>query len=173
MPSVSFKQHGYWVSVLENPLSSERQKTVAEDFLDEDKKEGIWQDKYPGMVTGLIKKDGKYLLLFNNKQKKWASPGGKIEWDETHLNALKRELKEEVGIEVRDAKLVFKGKFAECIIDTSFYIYVIKDFVGEPMNIEKEKHSDMRWLTKSEIKNFMRMSLLAGCDVWLLQNKKM
>lgn len=55
----------------------------------------------------LIRPDGRFLLALRPKGKTWGGywefPGGKIESGETALDALKRELKEEIGIEVQQA----------------------------------------------------------------------
>lgn len=74
-------------------------------------------------ATAIIRKNGKYLIIQRSKNKKafpgkWTVPGGKIEADD-YINlpkttsdhwyfaidkALRREIKEETGLEVRDLK---------------------------------------------------------------------
>ena len=65
------------------------------------------QIKYIG-VYGLIIKENKILLIKKNGgpyDGKLDLPGGKIEFNESIEDALKRELQEEVGIEITDYKL--------------------------------------------------------------------
>ena len=52
------------------------------------------------VVAGIVEKDGKLLLFFNEKHKKWEFPGGKVEEGETDVEALKREWREELDCEI-------------------------------------------------------------------------
>ena len=56
------------------------------------------------VVCGIIFKDDKILLTRRKKGKSlegfWEFPGGKVEKEETDTIALKRELKEELGLEI-------------------------------------------------------------------------
>lgn len=58
------------------------------------------------VVCGIIYKDNKILLTRRKKEKSmggfWEFPGGKVEDGESDKDALKRELKEELNLEVYD-----------------------------------------------------------------------
>ena len=60
-------------------------------------------------VYGIIMEDNKIILVKKNGgpyDGKFDLPGGSIEFGETPLEALKRELKEELGINLKDCKLI-------------------------------------------------------------------
>ncbi len=52
-------------------------------------------------VGAYIIHEGKLLLIFHNKLKIWLPPGGHIEQNETPDDAVKREVKEEVNLEIK------------------------------------------------------------------------
>ncbi|MCH7887579.1 MAG: NUDIX domain-containing protein, partial [Candidatus Marinimicrobia bacterium] len=64
------------------------------------------------VVAGIIKHNGQYLITkrFENSHLggMWEFPGGKIMKGESEKIALKRELKEEVGIECSVGRLVYE-----------------------------------------------------------------
>lgn len=74
----------------------------------------------PKVVAGaLILHKGKMLLIRSDKWwGKWTVPGGKIEWGETIESALRREVMEEVGLDVNVMK--FLG-VQEAIMPREFY----------------------------------------------------
>jgi len=59
-------------------------------------------------TVGLIAlKDNKILLAFSKNKKAWYLPGGKIDANETAVQALRREVKEELNMDVDPDKLKF------------------------------------------------------------------
>ncbi len=80
-------------------------------------------------------------------------PGGAIEYGETAKQALKRELKEELGIEVSIVKQVF------CLDDilkkenqhwlVPFYLCKIKE--GHPSILEPEKFTKIAWFSPNKL----------------------
>ncbi len=55
-------------------------------------------------IAGIIIKDGKMLMLKGRGYLELWTPGGKVEENETDEECLKRELKEEIGVELLSAK---------------------------------------------------------------------
>jgi 8-oxo-dGTP pyrophosphatase MutT (NUDIX family) len=51
-------------------------------------------------ATAYVLYDNKVLLHFHSKLKKWLPPGGHIEPDETPPDAVRREVKEETGLDI-------------------------------------------------------------------------
>jgi len=77
----------------------------------------------------------------------WAKPGGGVELGEKVEDALKREIKEELDIEIEVIK--FLG-FTEGIVDGQHWIalnYLAKIIGGEIKNLEPEKHEEIKWFS--------------------------
>ena len=55
-------------------------------------------------IAGIIIKENKLLLLKGRGHKHLWTPGGKLEKGETDKECLKRELKEEIGVDLIEAK---------------------------------------------------------------------
>lgn len=74
----------------------------------------------PEVVIGVFiqNKQGKIALFKSSKWKTWIPPGGHIEYGETIEEAVKREVKEEVGININNMKLI---RVAEIIDNPSFH----------------------------------------------------
>jgi len=70
--------------------------------------------KHIEVVAGLIFRDGRLLACQRHEcgsfPLKWEFPGGKVEVGESDVDALRRELREELGIAVRHAKQIFQHK---------------------------------------------------------------
>ncbi len=75
----------------------------------------------------LQKKDSGYSLGPN----KWSLVGGNIEKDESEKDAIKRESREEIGIEFRDSevrpykKIMFKGRLNRTDVEMEHNIFII------------------------------------------------
>ncbi len=55
----------------------------------------------------LVLKDNKLLLAYSNNKKAWYLPGGKLEADETALQALQREVLEELNLKLEEKLLKY------------------------------------------------------------------
>ena len=68
--------------------------------------------KSTNVVAAIIKKDNQYLIVQRNKNKhlglKWEFPGGKVDKNESFESALKREIQEELNIEINITKKLQK-----------------------------------------------------------------
>jgi 8-oxo-dGTP diphosphatase len=101
-------------------------------------------------VGGVILDDGKVLLLLRKKAPEagyWSLPGGRVEFMERVEDALKRELKEELGIEAEIDSLL-------CITDhivpedDAHWVspaYLVRRVSGVPENLEPEKTAAIEW----------------------------
>jgi 8-oxo-dGTP diphosphatase len=82
----------------------------------------------------------------------WEFPGGKVEVGETAQQALKRELLEEIGIEINDAKhfiaIPFQYSDKSVLID----VFLVTDFMRDPWGKEGQL---TQW---SDIEELKRLS---------------
>ena len=111
-------------------------------------------EQKPGLrIAGIIIKDGKILLVKGRGFEHLWTPGGKVDGDETDEECLRRELKEEIGVDLIEAK------FFKEYDGVSFYtpvqklkqrIYLVKvsGEIKPDMEIE-----DFVWLSKEDFYN--------------------
>jgi 8-oxo-dGTP diphosphatase len=105
------------------------------------------------VVAGLIYRDGRLLVCQRRADAafplKWEFPGGKVEGGEAELAALRRELYEELAIEVRDAKFFCQHDHTYKKGPTvSLRFYNVYEFDGEPQNLVFERIS---WLKLADL----------------------
>lgn len=85
---------------------------------------------------------------------KWEFPGGKIEEDETSEQALKREIREELGIEVltsthmTDIEHEYKAVDPTQSKTVKLEVFEVKYWLGEPRGMEGQP---MRWVKRGEL----------------------
>ena len=104
------------------------------------------------VAAGLIlKPDGQLLLGQRPADKPWAGwwelPGGKIETGETVLQALARELKEEIDIEVTEATpwVTYTHEYPKNIVHLSFC--KVTGWTGTPRSLENQQ---LAWVDPKE-----------------------
>ena len=99
------------------------------------------------VAVGLISKDKKILLGLRpqkNKKSLWEFPGGKIKQGEQAEEALKRELKEELGLSVKKSSLACV--LTDCKEDQNFCIiaFHVSEWEGEEKALW---HDALKWFT--------------------------
>lgn len=104
------------------------------------------------VAVGVILREQQILLaLRNGKQHqggKWEFPGGKVEQGETVEQALKRELQEEVAIDVTASSAFMQLEYAYPEKTVLLDIYLVTGFDGEP---EGREGQPLRWVEIAEL----------------------
>jgi ADP-ribose pyrophosphatase YjhB (NUDIX family) len=114
-------------------------------------------------ASAIVQVDDKYLMVLNEGANKYKHPGGHINLSESLLEGLKRELKEEIGLEIGDAdpeKIFFDVVFKDgnAMINSIFQIQIDLETAKEVINNSplltnlfklEELNEDNTW--KSEI----------------------
>lgn len=103
------------------------------------------------VLAAVIRRQGRYLLCLRPPEKRhgglWEFPGGKLEGGESLAQAARRELMEELGVEVTGCGGLL---FAHQEEGSPFRIeFVPVDIEGEPQALE---HSAVRWVSIAESK---------------------
>ncbi|GMR04494.1 MAG: hypothetical protein BMS9Abin23_0392 [Thermodesulfobacteriota bacterium] len=110
------------------------------------------------LTAGLIIRDKKILLLNNTKYGllRVEPPGGKVRAGESYIEALKREVREELGVEA--GRFRFFGVYGTDSPEGEFpvHMYFCDILSGEPTNMEPEKSSGLCWYGVSAMERLMR-----------------
>ena len=77
----------------------------------------------------------------------WALPSGKVEPGEAQDMTVVREVREEVGLEVRPI-----GKVWECVATTGSHLlhWWLAEMIGGELRLDPREVSDARWVTPEE-----------------------
>jgi 8-oxo-dGTP diphosphatase len=112
-------------------------------------------------VEGAVVRDGYYLLVIRGAGETHAAGllslvGGKVEDADNTANiledTLRREIQEEIGVEVSDMIYVHSSAFTtsedEAVVDV---VFLCRWSEGEPMIRDPEEVAEIRWMTANEI----------------------
>ncbi|WPK12690.1 NUDIX domain-containing protein [Lysinibacillus louembei] len=109
-------------------------------------------------VGGIVENNEGDILLVKTKNNGWVFPGGQVEVEESLLDALVREIKEESGIDVSVEKLISVSsntaihKWHDGVTDVP--TKVILDFICKPIGgilQTSEETTECKWVSKSKV----------------------
>ena len=107
------------------------------------------------VTAAIIKKDGKFLIAKRKKgaplEDKWEFPGGKVKSNEALEDCLKRELKEEFGIETEIGEFITESKFTYGERTFRLLGFYAKYISGQ---YQLAVHDEIRWITLEEFNQF-------------------
>lgn len=105
------------------------------------------------IVAGLLVRDGRVLLCHRCAGRRWYPdvwdfPGGHVKCGEPPIEALARELEEELGILIQQP-----GPELGRVVQPEFAlrIWLVDSWVGEPVNASPGEHDDLGWFDPSEV----------------------
>jgi len=107
------------------------------------------------VVSAVLVRDGKVFLVHRSPTKEWYPsvwdlPGGHVESGESAVEALTREMREELGV------IVAPGAEPDARIrrpDMDLRLWVFHEWVGEPANVSPEEHDAVGWFTADETRS--------------------
>jgi len=109
--------------------------------------------------------DGRILLVrrLNNPEAGcWGLPGGKVDLYEAVVSAVEREIREELGIDIKPDRLL-------CLVDQIDRskgehwfapVFLVTGFTGEPRIVEPDKHDGLAWFPLDAVPDALTRSTI-------------
>ena len=109
------------------------------------------------VVLAVVEREGRVLLIQEAKQRlrgKWNLPGGRLEPGESLVEALRREIREEAGIEVTVRDLLYLDQLASQRAEVPSRLRFVfrADAASDRLKTEPDEHSlQARWVPRSQL----------------------
>jgi len=110
------------------------------------------------VVVGALVREGRVLLVHRRPIKRarpnlWDLPGGVIEAGESELAALRRELHEELGVQIATRSTSHLCRLTAGPADAPALLsaWLVRDWQGTPANVAPEEHDDIGWFDSEEL----------------------
>lgn len=118
------------------------------------------------VVTAIIKnKENKFLIVKRKENEDihgglWVFPGGKVEENEDIFTALKREIKEEVGLDIlNERKQISEYEYERPNGEITFGSCFFVEAKNENVKLSSELE-DFAWVTKEEFREYKHIKEL-------------
>ena len=130
-------------------------------------------DQHVVVITGLVKYNNKYLIIKRNSDmemypNQWGFPGGKVDAGEDLFSALKREIKEETGLEVESLGTIFARVYPEKEEFLAIY-YLCEKISGE--EVSGDNFTELKWVEPEELENYFTTSFHPKLKEYLMNLK--
>jgi 8-oxo-dGTP diphosphatase len=102
----------------------------------------------------VIKDTNDNILVVQDRMDLWNFPGGKLEINETPSDCAKREVREEIGLNVHELTEISQGDFCFGNIQWRGYFYFAESVSGIPLINELDKIKGIQFINTHEIVNF-------------------
>lgn len=105
------------------------------------------------VVAAILHKNGTYLATqrgYGEFEGMWEFPGGKIEKNESHEDALKREIQEELGVDISVDKYLCTTEYDYPSFHLTMHCFLCNINAGD---VELREHKSSKWLTLDELNN--------------------
>ncbi len=105
-------------------------------------------------VAGVVYRDGAYLMARRSAHArsdlagKWEFVGGKVSNNEGPATALRREFKEELGVNILVGPLFYRGSFQHRDTHFTLQVYLVR-LLSEEFSLTE--HDEARWFTVREM----------------------
>ena len=106
------------------------------------------------VVAGLVARNERFLVTRRGpdaaRANQWEFPGGKLEPGETGYQALVREFREELSLEVLSARPLFSclHNYPDCKVE--LHLWQVTDFRGEARGLEGQ---ELRWVSPTDLRS--------------------
>jgi len=115
------------------------------------------------VVAALIEKDNKILIAKRSTgdeyvYDKWEFPGGKVEPNESEIDAIEREIFEEFELKIKAKEFITNNIYTSPTKTVDLRLYRCDYISGE---FKLHDHSDYKWVKKEDLMNFN----LASADI--------
>ncbi len=121
------------------------------DIIIEDATKDLEITKHRTTIRAIIYENQKLLMVYSKDFNDYTFPGGGLKKDEDHIDALKRELKEELGANdvydiipygyIEEKRFGLDAHIDEVYLQTSYYYQCkIRDIGSQNLNAREEKH---------------------------------
>lgn len=105
------------------------------------------------VAVAILVRDGRTFLAHRHPRREWYPDcwdlvGGHLEPGEEPLTALRRECREEIGIEVQEARALQLRSFDPSI---RLHAFLVTAWDGEPVNLAPHEHDDLGWFGAADL----------------------
>ncbi|HMJ16575.1 MAG TPA: (deoxy)nucleoside triphosphate pyrophosphohydrolase [Polyangiaceae bacterium] len=106
-------------------------------------------------MAAVVERDGRYLITQRRPGAVlpllWEFPGGRVEETETDADALRREVKHRLGVDIEPGQLIsfVSHPYERYVVD--LYLYQCRLTAGSPKELNVNAH---RWVTSAEFDQY-------------------